>query len=291
MPRFTNNRVLVLDIIRGKWLLTGTAARKLLPAARSFLRREPVQGTHDEPIRLSFKAQDGSVVSVDSGQDAVLTQPYVLIVPVQGALTKYDNCFGTATMEVADVLDQFRDNENVIGFILDIDSPGGSVNAVMPLVQAIRRIQAAGKPVITHCDMAASAAYWIAAQTDLIVMDNSLSEVGSVGVYATIIDDRENKATGERRIDIYAPESEDKNRSYRDALEGDFTQLEKELSEVAQAFRAAVQEGRPKLDPETPGALTGSMFKAEKAVDLNMADAVGDLEACVDIVCIRSGRY
>jgi len=291
MARYTNNRVLALDIIRGKWLLTGAAARKLLPAARSFLSREPVHGTYDEPLRLSFKAQDGSVVSIDSGQDAVLSQPYVLIVPVQGALTKYDNCFGTSTMEVADVLDQFRDDDNVIGFILDFDSPGGSVNAVMPLIQSIRRIQDAGKPIISHCDLAASAAYWIAAQTDLIVMDNELSEVGSVGVYATIIDDRENKATGERRLEIYAPESEDKNRSYRDALDGDFTKLEKELSEIALAFRAAVQDGRPKLDPETPGALTGAMFTAGKAVDLKMADTVGDLEACVDIVCIRSGRY
>lgn len=291
MPRFTNNRVLALDIIRGKWLLTEAAARNLLPAARSFLRREPVQGSNDYPVRLSFKAQDGSAVSADSGENVTLTQPYVLIVPVQGALTKYDNCFGTATLEIADVLDQFREDENVIGFILDIDSPGGSVNSVMPLVQAIRRIQEAGKPVIAHCDLAASAAYWIASQTDLIVMDNALSEVGSVGVYATIVDDRENKATGEKRIDVYAPESDEKNLSYRNALDGDFTLLEKELSETAQAFRAAVLEGRPKLDPETPGALNGALFGAEKAIKVKMADAVGDLEACVDIVCIRSGRY
>ena len=288
--KFVNNRVLASEILRGKWLLDDRSASKMLDAAQSFLRRETIKGDITEPIMLSFQAMDGEEYMATSDEDANITQPCVLIVPVQGTLTQYDNCFGTATMEIVSILEQYRTDENVIGFILDINSPGGAVNAVMPLVNEIKKIQADGKPIITHCDFAASAAYWIASQTDRIVMDNILSEVGSIGVCATLVDDRENKATGERHLTIYAPQSTDKNKSYRDALEGDFAAMEKELSETAVVFQESVKAGRPKLKADTEGVLSGAVFTTAKAIDLNMADTMGDLASCVEIVAIRASR-
>lgn len=288
---FINNRMLAGDILRGKWLLDSRSAPKMLEAARAFLRRELVNGTNTEPIRLSFQALDGTEQTVSSGEDANLTQPFVLIVPLQGTLTQYDNCFGTATMEVVDILEQYRMDENVIGFILDINSPGGAVNAVMPLVNEIKKIQADGKPIIAHCDFAASAAYWIASQTDAIIMDNILSEVGSIGVCATVIDDREDKATGEKRLTIYAPQSVDKNKAYRDALDGKFETMEKELSETAVVFQESVKAGRQKLKAEAEGVLSGAVFTTAKAIELNMADSTGDLASCVEIVAIRASRF
>lgn len=288
---FVNNRMLAGDILRGEWLLDSRSAPKMLEAARAFLRRELVNGTNTEPIRLSFQALDGTEQTVSSGEDANLTQPFVLIVPLQGALTQYDNCFGTATMEVVDILEQYRMDENVIGFILDINSPGGAVNAVMPLVNEIKKIQADGKPIIAHCDFAASAAYWIASQTDAIIMDNILSEVGSIGVCSTVIDDREDKATGEKRLTIYAPQSVDKNKAYRDALDGKFETMEKKLSETAVVFQESVKAGRPKLKAEAEGVLSGAVFTTAKAIELNMADGTGNLASCVEIVAIRASRF
>lgn len=288
MNRFTNNKALALDIIRGKWLLDESAATKMLEAARSFLSRKQADGKSSEPLQLSFTASDGTTITVNSGEDAALIQPSVLIVPLHGTLTKYDNCFGTSTMEVVDILEQYREDENIIGFILDIDSPGGAVNAVMPVIEEIHRIQTTGKPIISHCDLCASAAYWIASQTDAIMMDNILSEVGSIGVCATLIDDRENKATGERHLTIYAPESKDKNRSFRDALDGKMEALEAELSKTAILFQNAVKAGRPKLKTDAEGVLSGATFDAAAAIDLNMADGMGDLMSCVEIVNIRS---
>lgn len=287
---FVNNRVLASEILRGKWLIDDRSATKMLDAAQSFLRRETINGDHTEPIRLAFVAMDGQEKMVSNDEDANLTQPCVLVVPVQGTLTQYDNCFGTATMEIISILEAYRSDENVIGFILDINSPGGAVNAVMPLVNEIKKIQADGKPIIAHCDFAASAAYWIASQTDAIIMDNILSEVGSIGVCATLIDDRENKATGERHLTIYAPQSTDKNKAYRDALDGDFAAMEKELSDVAVVFQNSVKAGRPKLKADAEGVLSGAVFATAKAIELNMADSMGDLASCVEIVCVRASK-
>lgn len=289
MGKYTNNKALALDIIRGKWLLDDASSAKMLDAARVFLSKGNTGAENHEPLAISFQALDGAGVGIENTDNAHPGAPSVLIVPLGGTLTKYDNCFGTATLEVVDILEQYREDDNIIGFILDIDSPGGAVNAVMPLVEEIRRIQASGKPIISHCDFCASAAYWIASQTDLIIMDNLLSEVGSVGVCASLVDDRENKATGERHFTIYAPESKDKNKSYRDALDGKAETLEAELSRTARVFQDAVKAGRPKLKAEA-GVLSGAMFDTAKAIDLNMADAMGDLSSCVGIVYARSGK-
>lgn len=67
--------------------------------------------------------------------------------------------------------------------MLEIDSPGGSVDGVPEIAAEIRRTRGR-KPIVAFANtMAASAAYWIAAQADEVVVAPS-GQVGSIGVYA-----------------------------------------------------------------------------------------------------------
>lgn len=287
MSKYKNTRHLVMDILRGRWLLDSTSSSNLLEAASSFLSRTPVTPPAEDlrPFLIDMegtRAQGDGEPSEDS---------LVLVVPIHGTLTKYDNCFGTSTMEVADILEAYRQREDIVGFVLDIDSPGGAVNAVMPLVEEIRRIQADGKPVIVHTDFAASAAYWIASQCDAIFMDNLLSEVGSIGACSVVVDDRENKQTGVRTLTVYANESPDKNKSYRNALDGDFTALQAELDGIVGMFRQAVKSGRPDIDADAPGLMTGAIFSTAEALKRNMADGMAQLEDCVQIAFVRAHDF
>ncbi len=287
MPKYKNNRALVMDILRGRWLISAPEARRLYQVANDFLERKPVSA-EVEDIRPLLMDLDGATQVGDSPSTS---DRMVLVVPVTGTLTKYDNCYGTSTLEVAAILDEYRVRENIVGFVLDFDSPGGTTDSVMPLVAAIRRIQADGKPIIAHCDYAASAAYWVASQCDALFMDNLLSEVGSIGVYAQIVDDRENKQTGRRTLEIYAPESSDKNRAYRDALDGKPEAMKAELSEIARVFQEAVKEGRKNLKADAPGVLSGATFSTAKAIDNGMADGMAELEDCVQNVFLRSHEF
>ena len=175
-----------------------------------------------------------------------------------------------------------------MGFVLDIDSPGGAGNAIAPMLQAIREIRNLGKPIIAHCDFCASAALWIASQCDAVMMDNSLSEIGSLGAYASILDNRENLQTGEKIITVYADESDDKNKAVRDALEGKYDTLKKDLSELVADFRTAVTSGRPNLKTDEEGVMTGAMFRADKAVAIGLADGMMTLQECIENVFIRA---
>lgn len=286
---YTNYKALAMDILRGQWLIQATP--ELYAAARNFLEKKTVNfGDTDEhgpkSVLCTIKGQS---YDADTAQENLPVQEnLVLIVPLHGALTKYDNCIGCATMEVADTLEEFRDRDDICGFILDIDSPGGACNAIMPVVEQIRKIQATGKPIVAHVDQCCSAAYWIASQTDAIFADNIMSALGSIGAFYSFVDDRENKQTGAKVIDIYAPESTEKNRSYREALEGKTELAEKELSETVQKFIAAVKEGRPDIKADAPGVMSGAVFETAKAIDLGMANAMMDINSCIETVFIRA---
>ncbi len=68
--------------------------------------------------------------------------------------------------------------------VIEIDSPGGQIDGV-PEAAAMLRSLRGSKPIVAMANtMAASAAYWIAAQADEIAMTPS-GAVGSIGVYAT----------------------------------------------------------------------------------------------------------
>lgn len=286
MGKNTNYLQLALDLRRGLWLIYG--AETLLPLANAFLTRRPALQVNLEDYAVSsFKASDsGSAIPISGDEDQSARR--VIVVPVHGALTKYDTCDTYGTAGIAARMDKFTTDDEVVGFVLDIDSPGGSENAIFPLVSAIKRAQAAGKPVIAHCDSCYSAAYWVASQCDAIFGDNIRSGFGSIGAYAQILDDREDKMTGYKIITIYAPESKDKNLAFREALDGKPEKMKEQLSELVAAFHSAVKAGRPSLKTDADGVMSGATFKVEKSIELGLADGVASLDECIQNVFIRS---
>ena len=282
MPRspFLNNTQTALDILRGIWLLHDADA--LLPYALKFLERNTSEVAKNE------YAPSLSAGSSTSKKKSSSDQKKVLVLPIHGTLTKYETCTTYGTTDMANALIEYASKDDIVGVVLDIDSPGGSSNAIMPLINAINQVKAIGKPIIVHTDFCASAAIWVASQCDAIFMDNSLSEVGSIGAYATIFDNRQNLQTGEKVITIYADESSDKNKGVREALEGKYETVKAELSELVSDFQAAVKAGRPDLKADAEGVMTGAMFRTAKAIKLGLADGMASLQECIENVYIRA---
>lgn len=264
---------LARDIVQGKWLVSNP--EQLLPIARAFLSKTPVE--------MEVKSAVVSTVA-DSGAQAGKAKS-VAIVPLHGTMTKYDTCESYGTTFIANKLREMADDDNVIGLVLDIDSPGGSCSAIPPMLEAIGYARSKGKPVYVHADCCASAAYWVASQCDAIYMDNDLSEVGSIGAMAVFIDSTAaNPTTGEKTIVIYAEESPDKNFAYREALSGRYEAAKAELKPLVDQFRDAVVAGRPTIHKDQDGVLSGKMFLTAEALRLNMADAKKTLSETIEAV-------
>lgn len=271
MQRQPHPKRLALDIRRGIWALH--QPESWLPIALKVLRGETVATDYDDDDDAAYAEADGQKI---------------VIIPLHSAITKYDTCFSYGMLYVGDRIKDLADDPACSGLILDIDSGGGSVNAIAPIKEAIAYFKATGKPVIAHCDACFSAAYWIASMCDSVFADNKLSEFGSIGVYSQLIDDREDKQTGTRIISVYAKESPDKNADYREALDGKPERLQAKLTPIAQAFHADVKAGRQNLQAEAPGVLTGDTYYAEEAIRLGLADGILTLEQCVENIFIRT---
>ena len=280
--RHPNYVQLAMDMLRGRWMLYG--AEQLLPHALDFLARAP-GGLPAAEYCPMLCSGDGDAVPDGENERQ---QGKVMAIPLHGPLTKYWSCGTVSTIDAASDMLEYAVREDIVGFVLDIDSPGGAGNAVAPMTAAIAGIRSMGKPVIAHCDLCASAAYWIASQCDAVFMDNMMSEVGSIGAYATYIDDREDRQSGMRIIDVYASESPDKNKAYQEALEGRYEVCRDELSELVGMFHEAVKTGRPGLMADADGVLTGALFHPARAVALGLADGQKSLSECIENVFIRA---
>jgi signal peptide peptidase SppA len=209
----------------------------------------------------------------------------IAVIPVRGPLMKDDeqdcgvlsagmDTLGTRVIEA----DQ---HPNISGIILYIDSPGGTVDGTQAFAD---KVKACKTPVVTFIDgLMASAALWIGTSASRIIAQNSTTEIGSIGVMVQFADMQPMwEQDGVKFHRINADQSRDKNKTFTDALNGDYTGIKNEqLNPLAEQFIAAVKANRPNL-PDS--VFTGKVFFAEDALSLGLIDEIGSLDAAIAAV-------
>lgn len=283
IPITQNNFRFLSDIRRGQWFVHDYES--LLPLALSFLRGERIpDGT---PLgAFEFSTVEAITADVESTET---NSAKVAVIPIIGVITKYDSWCNYGAITYSQAITRAAADPQVIAVVLDIDSGGGASNAIAPLKEAIRNIQAQGKPIIVHADLCGSLAYWVASQCDAIFCDNALSTVGSIGGYCEFVDDKNKlEKEGYTVVSVYADESPDKNLPYRQAIEGDTTLLRAELSHSISQLHQDVRAGRPQLRADAAGVLTGAMFHPEQAQELGMINGVATLQECIENAVSRA---
>lgn len=150
-----------------------------------------------------------------AGGDSLAIRDGVGIISARGPMFRYADMFsaisGAATYEgIASDLGLAEHNPAIRAVIMSIDSPGGEVNGLSELAQAVRKLSAK-KPVYAYVGgMGASAGYWLASST-LAVYANELSIVGSIGVRMGMTDSSERDAkSGVKRYEFISSQSPDK---------------------------------------------------------------------------------
>lgn len=171
---------------------------------------------------------------------------------------------------LANNLLSYRDNPNISGALLEVNSGGGEAMAGQIMYNAIKDFK---KPVIAIVHNAGSAAYLAIAGVKEIIASGELSRVGSIG--ALISMDKKFIETYKGRFeDIYSDLSPDKNAGIRTYIEtGDSSILKGSLNETVKAFQSIVLSNRQiKKSEET---LKGAMFQARDAKSRGLIDMIG----------------
>lgn len=211
----------------------------------------------------------------------------VAVLPLTGVLTPRTSflswLFGG--MGLMDFRDEFRaavQSPDIGAIVLDVDSPGGLVDLVPETAAEIRDARGS-KPIVAVANtLAASGAYWIAAQADEIVVTPS-GDVGSVGVY-TVHEDW-SAANQKMGVDVtYVHAGKYKVEGNPDEPLGDdgMAAWQQEVDDLYTMFVEDLAAGR---DVSTQTVISdygeGRTKSAARAVESGMADRVDTLESVI----------
>ena len=205
------------------------------------------------------------------------TVPHTAVVEIKGEITEGADAsaeFVNAALKAA-----FED-EGAKAVVLLINSPGGSpVQAGMMNDEILRLKAKHKKPVYAVVgETCASAAYYVAVSADKIYVDKA-SIVGSIGVlmdgfgFTGLMDklgvERRLLTAGDNKgfLDPFSAQS-DKQRAFAQTM----------LNQIHQQFITVVKNGRGQRLKETPDMFSGLFWSGQQAVELGLADQLGNLD-------------
>jgi len=230
--------------------------------------------TGNDPMNLKRRAADVSEADLD-------VRDGVAHIPISGPMMKQVpsifNWIGikaTSTEAVREELAVAVESGMVDSIVLDIDSPGGTVDGTSALAADVRAA-ASLKPVTAVApDLMASAAMWVGAQASKVHVGEAAT-VGSIGVYSVVDDThRKHEKAG---IHTHVVSSHELKGAFVDGsqvTQAQLDDLEREMNEINDVFVSAVASGRRMSADSVRELATGQTWIGQGAVDRGLADKV-----------------
>lgn len=211
----------------------------------------------------------------------------VAVIPLYGVIMPRADVFtqisgGTSLEMVKAAIEDAAADPAVGAILLDVDSPGGSV-ALVPETAAAIRAARARKPVVAVANtMAASAAYWLAAQADELIVTPSGS-VGSVGVFAAHDDlSALQEKMGVKTTLISAGKYKTEGNPYEPLSDEARQAIQDDVDAFYAMFKADVAKGRGDTVATVEANYgQGRMVMAKDAVAAGMADRVDTFDGAL----------
>lgn len=223
------------------------------------------------------------VVMMRSPVDGVVrggAEPYAAIIEVNGVIAADQDA---SADNIITALREAFDDQQVMGVVLRINSPGGSPVQSGYVYDEINRLkQLRDLPVYAVImDMGASGAYYIAAAADEIYADKA-SLVGSIGVVGSGFGftgameklgiERRLYTSGEHKgfLDPFTPENPAEKAFWQGVLKVTHNQ-----------FIEQVRLGRGDRLKETPEIFSGLVWSGEQAVEMGLIDGLSSTSQLV----------
>lgn len=216
------------------------------------------------------------------------SQPRMLVIPIHGVIgtAGFLRREGTSVAEVKRILSRAQSDADLLGIVLLVDSPGGTVSASDQIARMMMEFKAKSKkPIYAHVDgLGASGAYYIASAADQINAAPT-SMTGSIGVIMQAVDVRglmdkvgvefRTFKTG-RRKDMLSP--------FREVTKEEEAFVQLQLDSMHERFVQQVLKGRGSKISESVlrQAADGSVYTAEQSVEKGLIDSISYAEEYLD---------
>ena len=221
---------------------------------------------------------------ISNRQKRVQEKNKIAIIHVEGAIVTGDIGFNTAgSGGIVKKINKARDDENVKGIVLRVNSPGGDVYASTMITNALEEFQSTGRPVITSMgDIAASGGVWVTTTSEEIWAENT-TLTGSIGVYGVYPDisplaswmginyDGISMTKAGEIYDLRKGMNEEINKQFREGIENFYKD-----------FVTKVAYNREMDFSEVLKVAGGRIWRGDKALELGLVDKLGSLNDAIN---------
>ena len=221
---------------------------------------------------------------ISNKQKKVQEKNKIAIIHVEGAIVTGNIGFNTAgSGGIVKKINKARDDENVKGIVLRVNSPGGDVYASTMITNALEEFQSTGRPVITSMgDIAASGGVWVTTTSEEIWAENT-TLTGSIGVYGVYPDlsplakwaginyDGISMTKAGEIYDVRRGMNEEINKQFREGIENFYKD-----------FVTKVANNREMDFSEVLKVAGGRIWRGDKALELGLVDKLGSLDDAIN---------
>ena len=232
-------------------------------------------GSGSSPSGLQEKLVDGKAEA----------NKKIAAIPIQGVIMESMGAGPGTVTQVKRTLKAIKKDEDVVGVLLVVDTPGGGVTASDRIYHDILEFKKeTGLPVHSvFLDVAASGGYYVAMASDHITA-HPTTVTGSIGVISKFFNFTE--AMDKVGVSVNVVKSlnsqgevsfKDIGSPYRPMREEERELLQNLITEMWERFASVVADGRQgKLTAEQVKELAdGRVFTGSQALELKLVDAVG----------------
>jgi signal peptide peptidase SppA len=280
-----------MAVTKGPWLIHQLSAEQYAPVIAALLNGERPTGyetsKEDHPAQshplLAFSPDAASGYTPGRLQSyADAPQGSIAVISISGPMMKEDNCGDPGTETIGNRIKQAEASPNIDGIILQMDTPGGTVDGTESLANIYSAVK---KPKLTFVNgMMCSAGMWVGSGGDEIMASGETDVIGSIGTMISFADMQPiYEKMGMKFHNIYADGSGDKNKMFSEAKAGNYTPIKNELlNPTNEVFVNAIKKNRAgKLDPENEDVTTGKTYLSKKAKKSGLIDSIGNMDMAV----------
>jgi len=226
---------------------------------------------------------------ISSEREKVQEKNKIAIIHVEGAIVTGNIGINTAGSEdIVKNINKARDDENVKGIVLRVNSPGGDVYASSMITNALEEFQSTGRPVITSMgDIAASGGVWVTTTSEEIWAEET-TLTGSIGVYGIIPDFSPlAKWVGMNYDGVSMTKAGDVYDVRRGVTEEFNTQFKAGIEKTYKDFVTRVANNRDMDFSDVLKFAGGRIWRGDTALELGLVDKLGSLDDAIESMATK----
>jgi protease-4 len=217
----------------------------------------------------------------------------VVVIDVSGLIMERSEglfSVGGDFQNIVKQLKKAREDEKVVGVLLEVNSPGGSVTASDILLHEVELVKGAKKKVVVWMgSLAASGGYYISCKADTIFATQT-TLTGSIGVVMGLYNfEGLSEKVGVRPVIIKRGEFKDMGTPFREMTDDERKKFDVLADSAYDRFKQVVREGRgKKLTKDVDELANGAVITSQEALLDGLIDYIGYLE---DAMEEAKGKY